>query len=300
MFITRINHLILFLFLFLLLSAKSELFGQRANSKTGRQLNKTTRLFNGKNLDGWYTFLQNRGRDNDPKQVFTVKNKMLYISGEEWGCITTNEEYENYRLVAKYKWTGKTHAPRENKAMDGGILLHSQGKDGGYRGIWMHSVECQIIEGGTGDFIVVNDSTQKYAITVTAAPQKQDNCYVFDPGGQPAVVRSGRANWYGRDEQWKDVKGFRGRNDVEKPIGEWNTLECHVKADTIAIYLNGTLVNLAYNVRPARGRIQIQSEGAGMVFKKVEITPLNGAISGSDHTLTGLPAARKSSAAPSP
>ena len=30
-------------------------------------------LFDGHSLNGWYTFLQDRGRDNDPKEVFTVK-----------------------------------------------------------------------------------------------------------------------------------------------------------------------------------------------------------------------------------
>ena len=46
---------------------------------------KTIKLFNGNNLDGWYTFLQNRGRNNDPKHVFTVRDGMIRISGEEWG-----------------------------------------------------------------------------------------------------------------------------------------------------------------------------------------------------------------------
>src|SRR5690606_8018806 len=151
-------------------------------------------LFNGKNLDGWYTFLQNRGRNNDPKRVFTVKNKILHISGEEWGCITTNEEYDNYKLVAEYKWTGDTHDPRKEKARDGGILLHSQGIDGGYSGIWMHSIECQIIEGGTGDFIVVGDKTRKFEITVPVAKEKQENCYVFHPSGKSVTVNSGRIN----------------------------------------------------------------------------------------------------------
>lgn len=40
---------------------------------------KTINLFNGKNLDGWYTFLQNRGRDNDPKKVFTVHDGLIHI-----------------------------------------------------------------------------------------------------------------------------------------------------------------------------------------------------------------------------
>ena len=98
-------------------------------------------LFNGKNLDGWYTFVQNRGRDIDPKKVFTVQDGMIRISGEEWGGITSNEEFENYRLIVEFKWGGKTFAPRLENARDSGILLHSVGEDGASDGIWMHSIE---------------------------------------------------------------------------------------------------------------------------------------------------------------
>jgi len=235
---------------------------------------KTIHLFNGRNLDGWYTFLQNRGRNQDPKQVFTISKKILHISGEELGCITTNEEYENYRLVAEYRWSGHTSADRLNNARDGGILVHSQGADGGYSGIWMHSIECQIIEGGTGDFIVVGDGSDRFSITSTVAPEMQDKCYVFQESGKQVTVHSGRINWYGRDPGWKDVKGFRGKNEVEKPFGEWNRLECVVEGSTISLFLNGILVNRATNVRPSRGRIQVQSEGAAIEFRKIDLTPI--------------------------
>ena len=61
------------------------------------------RLFNGQDLDGWYTFLQDRGRDNDPLNVFTVQDGMIRISGEEWGCITTQNEYQNYKILLEFK-----------------------------------------------------------------------------------------------------------------------------------------------------------------------------------------------------
>jgi len=85
---------------------------------------KTINLFNGKNLDGWYTFLQHRGRDSDPKKVFTVNDKVLRVSGEEWGCITTKEEFSNYKLVVEFKWGTQTFAPRADNARDNGILLN--------------------------------------------------------------------------------------------------------------------------------------------------------------------------------
>ena len=37
---------------------------------------------------------------------------------------------------------------------------------------------------------------------------------------------------------------------------------------------NGVLVNQAYRVKPSRGRIQIQSGGAEMFVRKVELIPL--------------------------
>ncbi len=238
-------------------------------------VDKTIKLFNGIDLTGWYTFLQNRGRDNDPKNVFTVQDGMIRISGEEWGCITTKDEYENYTIVLEFKWGGKTFEPRLEKARDSGLLLHSQGEDGSSNGIWINSIECQIIEGGTGDFIVVGDGTDKFEITSTVAPEKQESSYVFQPDGQNATIQKGRINWFNRDPDWKDIIGFRGKNDVEKPVGEWNTLKCIALDGQISIYLNGALVNWATNVKPDKGRIQIQSEAAEIFIRRVELTPLS-------------------------
>lgn len=234
----------------------------------------TVHLFNGKNLDGWYTFIKDRGRDNDPKKVFKVENGVIHISGEEWGCITTKEEYKNYRLVLEYKWGEKTHGSRLNNARDNGVLFHSKGADGGYSGIWMHSIECNVIEGGTGDFIVVGDKSNDFLLTSPVAPEKQNGSYIYQTGGDPVTVNGGRINWCGRDPEWKDVKGFRGKNDMENPVGEWNRLECIARGKELFIYLNGMLVNYAMFSRPDEGRIQIQSEGAEIFYRRVDLTPL--------------------------
>lgn len=262
-----------------------ELLGQlKSSSNTSRyseplnandmNLEETVKLFNGQNLDGWYTFLKDRGKNNDPKNVFTVKDGLIHISGEEWGCITTEEEYEDYKLLVEFKWGGGTHEPRLEKARDSGVLLHSQGKDGNYSGTWMNSIECQIIEGGTGDFIVVGDGTDQFAITCPVAPEKVAGAYVYQPDGEPVTIHGGRVNWFGRDPEWKDVIDFRGANDVENPVGEWNTLECHVLDGEITVYLNGVLVNRALEVKPKRGKIQIQSEAAEMLVRKVDLSPI--------------------------
>ncbi len=243
-------------------------------SGTDTKPKKATSLFNGRNLKGWYTFVQNRGRNNDPKKVFTVTDNMIRISGEEWGCITTNHEFENYSLTLEFKWGGQTFAPRIDKARDSGVLLHSTGADGGYTGIWMYSIECQIIEGGTGDMLVVADGSDKFSVTAPVASEKQAGSYRFQPAGQLVTINKGRINWFGRADHWDDVIGIHGEKDIERPMGEWNKLECIAKGNEIIIYLNGVLVNHAVSVQPTKGKIQIQSEGAEIFFRNIYLTAL--------------------------
>lgn len=235
----------------------------------------TVHLFNGRDLGGFYTFLKGRGRDTDPENVFTVRDGMLRISGTEWGCVTSTEEYRDYKLVAEFRWGEATHGTRSDSARDSGLLVNSRGEDGGHGGIWMHGIEVQIIEGGTGDLLVVGDRTKDFELTSPVAAQRQGSSPVFEPGGQPATLNSGRVNWWGRDPQWADRKDFRGARDVEHPRGEWNTLECLVHGDTLKVWLNGKLVNEASGVKPAAGRIQIQSEGAEIFFRRFDLLPLS-------------------------
>jgi hypothetical protein len=136
----------------------------------------------------------------------------------------------------------------------------------------MHSIECQVIEGGTGDLIIVGDGSNQFSITCPVASEKQGSSFVFKPSGDTKTINEGRINWFGRDPEWKDIKGFRGVKNIEKPVGKWNKIECVARGGEISVYLNGTLMNHAVDVSPRRGRIQIQSEGAEIFFKQIEIT----------------------------
>ena len=231
-------------------------------------------LFNGKDLDGWYTFLRDLGKNNDPHGVFTVKDGLLRISGQDWGCITSNEEYGDYRLEVEFRWGEVTNPPRVENARDSGVLIHSTGEDGAYGGVWMHSIEVQLIEGGTGDLLCVGDDSDDFAITCPVAEEKQGSCHVYEPGGAPVTIHGGRINWWGRDAGWEDVKGFRGAKDVEKPLGEWNHLDITTKNGAITVKLNGVKVNEAIDCQPKRGRIQVQSEGAELFVRRIALTPL--------------------------
>ncbi len=244
----------------------------------GQPLKGKIKLFNGKNLDGWYTYLKDRGRNNDPGKVFSVKNGILHITGKEWGYLMTNEEYENYKIVAEFKWGKITLPPRADNARDCGILIHSQGPDGAVSGTWMHSIECNIIEGGTGDFVVIGDSTDKFSVTCNVDPEKPVKAgswpvYYYKADGKPVTITRGRINWWGRDPGWTDTKDFRGRNDIDKPF-KWNRMEIIARGKEITISVNGRLVNHAIDNSPRRGRIQIQSESAEIFFRKIDLWKL--------------------------
>ncbi len=239
--------------------------------------NKPIQLFNGRDLSGWYTFLKDT-KYEDPRKVFTVHDGMIHISGDGLGCITTKDEYRDYHLVTEWKWGERTWANRKQAAKDSGILVHSTGPDGGYGGTWMPSIEAQVIQGGCGDFVMVagndaNGSPVKLSLTAEVVKDR-DGETVWRKRGEKQTFTKGRVNWYGRDPDWKDVLGFRGPQEVEKPDGEWNRMEVICDGDRITILVNGTVVNEASDVVPRAGRIQIQTELAEIYFRKVELHPI--------------------------
>ena len=228
--------------------------------------------FNGKDLSGFYTYLRDSKYD-DPKKVFSVRDGMLDISGEEFGGLTTREEYHDYVLIAEWKWGERTFGSRKQNARDSGLLLHCVGPDGAAGGNWMESQECQLIEGGCGDLIMVGAGGNRPSLTCETRLGPDGQLY-YEKGGKAEKRDSGRFNWWGRDPAWKDVLGFHGGRDVEKPAGEWNRMEVICDGDSITNIVNGYVVNVGTKSGLAKGKIIIQSEGAEILFRKIELRPL--------------------------
>jgi len=238
------------------------------------------KLFDGKSLEGLYTWIQGDGYD-DPRQVFRVSDGMLHVTGDGMGGILTNNQYENYRMVLEFKWGDRTWGDRADRAMDSGLLLHSVGADGGSGGIWMPSIEVQIIEGGVGDLIMVggaDNDGEAVPISLTCeVVQGPNGERIWNPGAPKENFGPGnyhRIDWYGRDPGWKDELGFRGEQDVESPQGEWTRLEVICDGGHIQAFVNGTLVNEAFDVFPRSGKLQLQTELAEIYFRKWELRPL--------------------------
>ncbi len=201
--------------------------------------------------ENFYSFIKGAGRDNDTNHVFKWEKGMLHVSGQQYGYVATKEtNFANYKLIAEFKWGKKTWPPRVDNARDSGILVHFVGHDG----VWPKSIECQMIEGGTGDILVVSGAY----LTVDGVRKGPEIARFDRPGRNP----------------WKDEKGFRGPQEIEKPRGEWNTIELICDDDLVSISVNGHHTLTGTNASPKMGKILMQSEGAEVFFRRLDLYPL--------------------------
>jgi hypothetical protein len=243
------------------------------------------KLFNGKNLDGWDTYLgptydslkknfdslKTMGLNKDPKKVFSVVEldgqPAIRISGENFGGISTQQLYSNYHLKLEFKWGKKKWNPRKDKPRDSGLLYHAVGKHGADFGFWMRSQEFQIEEGNCGDYWGVAGGS----FEITA--KKNKDGFIYDHTSPKLVFNEKSAN--GR---WC----IKQRN-AEKPSGEWNTIEIYCIGDTAFHLVNGVVVMILNHssqlvngelVPLYHGKVQIQSEGAEVFYRNIELEPI--------------------------
>jgi len=249
------------------------------------QSNSQAALFNGKDLNGWDTYigppLDDAGKkisdtpvglNNDPNHVFTVVEldgeKVIRISGESWGGISTKQEFANFHLQLHFRWGQLKWGQKKTRKRDSGLLYFAVGSHGADYGAWMRSQEFQIEEGNSGDYWGVAGGIQDIP-----AIKKSDSEYVYSPTGQlytfSATSKVGR----------HCIK----QGDAEKPSGEWNTLDLYCHGDTSVHVINGKVMMVLYHssqleggqvIPLVKGKIQIQSEGAEVYYKHIMLEPL--------------------------
>ncbi len=213
-----------------------------------------------------------------PEEIFVLKGGELTITGKGYGYMITKSAYQDYRLVLEFKWTGRTWGNRVDKARDNGILVHCHGPAGALGGTWSAGIEAQIIEGGIGDFLILNadkpDGTSVQSQMDAEFDLDRDGEMRWKKGAARKQLKSGRINWEKRDEDWDDVLNFKGKEDPDAPVGEWNKMEVIAQGGTLRILVNGRMVNEGFAAQPSSGAIAIQTEGAEMVVRKYELLPL--------------------------
>ena len=268
---------------FFYLPALAGLLTASASAEDAITPTQTMHLFNGKDLGNFYTWLADSGRA-DPDKVFSVAEYIdggpaIRISGQRWGSLTTVKSYANYRLVVEFRWGLLTWADRKLGVRDSGVLVHGEGRDGAsrpdFKGPWMRSIECQVGEGIVGDFIGVggyNEDGRRVVPEFTVKTRKVGRELFYDPAGQP--VRAQRVAWSGRAPGWTDTLGFRAKDDAESPWGQWTRLEVMCEGDNITHVVNGKVVNVATGASLTKGKILLQSEGAEVYYRRIDLEPL--------------------------
>ena len=249
-------------------------------------------LFNGRDLAGWTTWLgkphasadlpgeprdaegkytQALGTGRDPLRVFTVTTidgqPAIHLSGQVFGGLITTGEYSNYHLRLQFKWGEKKWAPRDQAVRDSGLLYHVHSDMDFNKRVWPRSPELQIQERDVGDLYAIG-----CRMTVPARrldPTKR--LFQYEPvAGVPTDFL----------EQPPIGNRCIKDPDNEKPAGEWNTVELICLGDESIHIVNGKVVmRLAKATRldganPApltAGKILLQSEGAEIYFRNVEL-----------------------------
>lgn len=254
-----------------------------SDNPTPQRVTRTIALLeNGDLARHWYIYLHGpRVRDVDPKRVFTAEGSTVKVTGEDMGCITTKAAYRDYVLDLDFRYVDNPKQLNKKAARDGGLLYHSTGVDGAYGpGIWMACFEYNIIQGASGDMLAVSGEPTlrpcdyKYKGKVDRATKGQASQH-WDPNGvEIAVSGYGRVRRPDVDLDWQNLMS-QPLSPNEKPVGEWNHVRLVCRGNTAEHYFNGMKVGEYYDLDPAGGRIQLQSEGFGIEYRDIVLSPLD-------------------------
>jgi hypothetical protein len=230
-------------------------------------------LFNGRNLDGWYTFLQKHGKNSDPDHIITIEDGAIHLyknaadgTNVVMGYIGTEKEYGNYHFRLQYRWGPKKFEPRYKLKRDAGLYYHILGDDA----VWPRALQFQIEQTNVGDLIALHGFAVDTSIDPKTRSAEIPTFQGLAQGGEARVL-GGRGIGYQRH-----LAG-----DFE--LDDWNTAEVVARGDTTVHILNGHVVNEGKNVRMVeagkpdtsrpitQGRIALEIEAAEIYFRNVEI-----------------------------
>jgi Domain of Unknown Function (DUF1080) len=193
-----------------------------------------TRLFNGKDLDGWK-------HGNSPE--WTVTNRILKHSGKrgEPADLWTEKEYDDCTLVFDWRWSGTGPLEKRSTILpDGSSKLGADGQP----------ILTEIQELDSGIYLRGNVESQ-----VNLWNWNVGSGEVFGYRTNSALSAAVRA-------------GVTPKTKADRPVGEWNRTMVTIQGDKLTVSLNSRVVveNAELPGVPARGSIGLQHHGAAIDF----------------------------------
>ncbi len=204
---------------------------------------KSTSLFNGKDLNGWHVDVPEMDTVPNTINPFIIRNGMLVSLGTPRGHLITDDIYKDYRLEVEYRFPGEPG--------NCGVLVHASTPRALYK-MFPKSLEVQMQHEDAGDFWVIVEDIEVDDMVERRGPK----------------------------EEWGITEGKKRRiinltDGSEKSLGEWNTMMIECLKDEIKVWVNGDLVNHGFNATVTSGQIAIQAEGSEVEFRKIDISSID-------------------------
>ena len=232
-----------------------------------------TPLFNGQNLDNWETFIgpafeghEDLATNATPDNVFSLvdmdNQKVIRVSGEVFGSLSTKESFKNFHAKIVMKWGEKI-----TKELNCGFLYYGHGPFGAGFGTWKSSIECQLKHGNMGDAFMIGED-----ILLNAEAVKSNDAYTYQSGAENIK--------FGKEANGRVI---HGQQNAENEVGQWNTIEIYCVGQQSVHVVNGKVTlrtsNINYlqngkEVPLTEGCLQLQSEGGELFVKSVEVQPI--------------------------
>ena len=196
-------------------------------------------LFNGKDLFGWTMDVPAHDKKPGMEKPFTVRDGMLVSLGKPSGHLLTDREYQNYRLIAEYRFAGKPG--------NCGILVHASKLRNLYK-MYPKSIEVQMNHTHAGDFWCIVENIEV-----------------------PNMVKR-----RGAKEKWGITEGKARRilnltDGSENPVGKWNRMKIECLRDEVKVWVNDELVNHGHSCTAKKGKLAIQAEGSEVEFRRLDL-----------------------------
>ena len=205
-------------------------------------------LFNGKDLSGWVNV-------NTDEDTWTVREGILVCSGHPIGVMRTEKQYENF--VLHIEWM------HMEAGGNSGMFVWSEGSVSKGKRL-PKGVEVQMLE-----LDWVNQHKQKDG---TLPPIAYVHGELFGVGGLETVPDNPRGS---------RSKSIENRC---KGKGQWNTYIVVCVDSVIKLSVNGKFVNGVSKASVKKGYICLESEGAEIHFRNIQIMELPPGVTDSEST----------------
>lgn len=198
-----------------------------------------TNLFNGKDLTNWVDV-------NTSPDTWSVKDGLLICTGKPIGVMRSKKQYENFILVVEWR--------HMEAGGNSGVFLWSDAKPSGNR--LPKGMEVQMLELEWPYIHKKRDGSPNHMGYVSGE--------LFGAGGMKAVPENPRGS---------RSMSFEMRC---KGKGEWNQYVIVAVDGTVKLSINGKFVNGIREADLRKGYLCLESEGAEIHFRKVQIMELPG------------------------